>query len=243
MQSTDIIVVGGGMVGSLTAVALAECGFDVALIERKWPDAFDADQHDLRVSAISYATQRMFEAVDVWSNMTAMRVCPYARMRVWEGGAQTQFDSDSIGRLQLGHIVENRVIQQALLQRAREVASVICPASIETLSRSADRVVVRLDNGDALSASLVVAADGANSAARKMAGITTTGESYDQHAFVATVTTSLPQQNITWQRFTANGPQAFLPLCGNRASLVWYCLLYTSPSPRDLSTSRMPSSA
>ena len=85
------------MVGSLTAVALAECGFDVSLIERKWPDAFDAGRHDLRVSAISHATQRMFEALDVWSDMVAMRVCPYARMRVWEADSQTEFNSDSIG--------------------------------------------------------------------------------------------------------------------------------------------------
>ena len=210
------------MVGSLTAVALAECGFDVSLIERKWPDAFDAGRHDLRVSAISHATQRMFEALDVWSDMVAMRVCPYARMRVWEADSQTEFNSDSIGRPQLGHIVENRVIQQALLQRAQQLVEVICPASIESLSTTTDGVLVRLDNGDELSASLVVAADGANSAARRLAGITTNGESYDQHALVASVTTSLPQQNITWQRFTPDGPQAFLPLSGSRASLVWY---------------------
>ena len=210
------------MVGSLTAVALAECGFDVSLIERTWPDAFDAGRHDLRVSAISHATQRMFEALDVWSDMVAMRVCPYARMRVWEADSQTEFNSDSIGRPQLGHIVENRVIQQALLQRAQHLARVICPASIELLSATADGVLVRLDNGDELSASLVVAADGANSAARQLAGITTDGESYDQHALVASVTTSLPQQTITWQRFTPDGPQAFLPLSGSRASLVWY---------------------
>ena len=210
------------MVGSLTAVALAECGFDVSLIERKWPDAFDAGRHDLRVSAISHATQRMFEALDVWSDMVAMRVCPYARMRVWEADSQTEFNSDSIGRPQLGHIVENRVIQQALLQRAQQLVRVICPASIESLSTTTDGVLVRLDNGDELSASLLVAADGANSAARQLAGITTNGESYDQHALVASVTTSLPQQNITWQRFTPDGPQAFLPLSGSRASLVWY---------------------
>ena len=210
------------MVGSLTAVALAECGFDVSLIERKWPDAFDAGRHDLRVSAISHATQRMFEALDVWSDMVAMRVCPYARMRVWEADSQTEFNSDSIGRPQLGHIVEKRVTQQALLQRAQQLVGVICPASIESLSTTTDGVLVRLDNGDELSASLLVAADGANSAARQLAGITTNGESYDQHALVASVTTSLPQQNITWQRFTPDGPQAFLPLSGSRASLVWY---------------------
>ncbi len=210
------------MVGSLTAVALAECGFDVALIERTSPAAFASEKHDLRVSAISHATQRMFEAVDVWSSMQAMRVCPYARMRVWEGDAKTEFDSDSIGRPQLGHIVENSVIQHALLQRAKDLVHLICPASIEALTPNSKGVTVRLDNGDELSASLVIAADGANSAVRRLAGITTNGEPYDQHAFVATVKTELPQQDITWQRFTADGPQAFLPLTGNQASLVWY---------------------
>jgi 2-octaprenyl-3-methyl-6-methoxy-1,4-benzoquinol hydroxylase len=222
MQSTDIIVIGGGMVGSLTAVALAECGFDVVLIERQWPEAYSGGEYDLRVSAISHATQRMFEAVGAWSGMQAMRVCPYARMRVWEADAQTEFDSDSIGRAQLGHIVENRVIQQALLARAQELLSVVCPASIESLNPGPDGVTVRLDNSETLTAKLVVAADGANSAVRDLAGIGVHGEAYDQHALVATVTTELPQQDITWQRFTADGPQAFLPLTGNRASLVWY---------------------
>lgn len=222
MQSTDIIVIGGGMVGSLTAVALAECGFDVVLVERQWPDAFSGGAYDLRVSAISHATQRMFEVVDAWSGMQAMRVCPYARMRVWEADAETEFDSDSIGRAQLGHIVENRVIQLALLTRAQERLNVICPASIESLTHSADGVTVRLDNGQMLTANLVVAADGARSVVRDLAGISAHGEAYDQHALVASVTTALPQQDITWQRFTVNGPQAFLPLTGNRASLVWY---------------------
>lgn len=222
MQTTEIIVIGGGMVGSLTAVAMADCGFDVVLVERQWPDDFAVERHDLRVSAISHATQRMFEVLDVWSSMVAMRVCPYSRMRVWEGDAITEFNSDSIGRAQLGHIVENRVIQNALLQRAQDVVKVICPASIEALTSAADGVQVLLDNGDQFFASLVVAADGANSVARRLAGISTNGEAYDQHAFVASVTTDQPQQNITWQRFTKDGPQAFLPLTGNRASLVWY---------------------
>lgn len=222
MQSTDIIVVGGGMVGSLAAVALAECGYDVVLVERQWPDSFDLQQHDLRVSAISHATQRMFEAVGAWVGMESMRVCPYARMRVWEGDAQTEFDSDSIGRVQLGHIVENQVIQLALLQRAQELVRVICPASIESLTSLAEGVSVQLDNGTTLTASLVVAADGANSAVRQLAGITTNSQAYNQHALVATVDTEIPQQDITWQRFTAEGPQAFLPLTNNRASLVWY---------------------
>jgi 2-octaprenyl-3-methyl-6-methoxy-1,4-benzoquinol hydroxylase len=222
MHSTDIIVVGGGMVGSLAAVALAECGFDVVLVERQWPVAFDREQHDLRVSAISHATQRMFETVDAWSAMQSMRVCPYARMRVWEADASTEFNSDSIGRAQLGHIVENRVIQYALLERAKECVDIRCPASITELTTDADGATVLLDNGDELSAALVVAADGANSRVRQLAGITTSGQAYDQHAFVATVATELPQQDITWQRFTADGPQAYLPLVGHRASLVWY---------------------
>jgi len=222
MRSTDIVVVGGGMVGSLTAVALAECGFDVVLVERKWPADFTSEKYDLRVSAISYASQKMFETVDAWSRMKAMRVCPYTRMRVWEGDAQTEFDSDSIGRSQLGHIVENSVIQLSLLQRAKELVEVICPASIDSLVSVKEGISVTLDNGRVITSSLIVAADGANSVVRRLAGINTVGEEYDQHALVASVTTSLPQQDITWQRFTADGPQAFLPLVENRASLVWY---------------------
>jgi len=214
------------MVGSLTAAAFAHCGLDVIVVEKSEPKAYSIDPHDIRVSAISVATQRMFQAVNSWDSMQAMRVCPFRRMLVWdsETSAKTLFNSNDIGQEYLGHIVENRVIQQGLWQQLRELDNVrmICPAEVSTCSVGETTAKVLLEDGTTLFSSLLVAADGAKSRIRALAEIETDGEVYEQHALVATVHTEDPQQDITWQRFTPDGPQAFLPLTGNRASIVWY---------------------
>ncbi|OED36866.1 hypothetical protein AB833_26015 [Chromatiales bacterium (ex Bugula neritina AB1)] len=225
-HSTDVIVVGGGMVGGLTATALAQCGLDVILLEQRTPVPFNAEQHDIRVSAISLATERMFRALGAWDHMRTRRVCPFRRMLVWDqySNASTLFDSEEISHDWLGHIVENRLIQSALWQGLADIPNVHieCPVTIDSLQIKNNAACIEINGGNQIRASLVVAADGANSQVRELAGIKVDGECYDQHALVATVTTSSPQQDITWQRFTPHGPQAFLPLTGNRASMVWY---------------------
>jgi len=116
------------------------------------------------------------------------------------------------------------LIQHALWQQLEQLDNVTfkCPATVESLDLQQNAALVTLDNGERLQAGLVVAADGSQSTVRELAGIKVDGETYQQHALVATVKTELPQQDITWQRFTDTGPQAFLPLVGNRASMVWY---------------------
>lgn len=223
---SDVIVLGGGMVGALTALAFARCDLQVTLIEKQAPAEFSTDTHDIRVSAISHASMQMFKAVGAWDEMQDTRVCPYKRMLVWDQSstARTRFESSDIGYQQLGFIVENSLIQFSLWQQLRQLDNVCIrsPASITDLELRDDNAIVRLNNGEPLHASLVVGADGSHSFARNLAGIKVNGESYEQHALVATVVTEMDQQDITWQRFTDTGPQAFLPLQGNRASMVWY---------------------
>ncbi len=213
------------MVGALTAAALGACGLDVVMLEQKPPPPFDGASYDLRVSALSEASERMLDAVGAWSQIQQLRLCPYRRMLVWdsETSAKTLFDSSRIGKPHLGHIVENRVIQLSLWQQLGEMdnVTVICPASVQALNTGVGHVSVNTDAGE-FSGSLLVAADGANSSVRTMAGLSVEGGYYDQHALVATVNTQYPQRDITWQRFTPGGPQAFLPLAGQRASMVWY---------------------
>jgi len=225
-RNADVVVVGGGMVGAMTALAFAHCGLTVTVIEKKAPAQFDTLKHDIRVSAISHATLEMFKAVGAWQTMHDTRVCPYARMLVWDNAstAKTHFNSADIGYQQLGFIVENSLIQTALWQQLQQQDNVEiqCPASIKAVDLQEEVACLTLDSGETLRGGLVVAADGSQSTVRSMAGIEVDGESYQQHALVATVKTEIAQQNITWQRFTDTGPQAFLPLTGNRASMVWY---------------------
>ena len=225
-DNSDVLVVGGGMVGAMTALAFARCGLSVTVIEKKAPEPFDTLKHDIRVSAISHATLEMFKAMGAWQTMRDTRVCPYKRMLVWDNAstAKTQFNSADIGYPQLGYIVENSLIQTSLWQQLQQHDNVEiqCPASIKSLDLQEDYASLALDNGETLKGRLLVAADGSQSTVRSLAGIDVDGESYGQHALVATVQTEIAQQDITWQRFTENGPQAFLPLAGNRASMVWY---------------------
>ena len=223
---TDVIVVGGGMVGALTALALARCELNITVVEQTKPAEYSTDRHDLRVSAISQATLQMLKTLDAWDAIRAARSCPYSRMLVWDkaSAARTCFDSANVGHEQLGFIIENSLIQTSLWDQlaALDHVSLKCPATVVDLELHDDAAVLRLDSGEVLTADLIIAADGSRSTTRELAGIRVTGETYNQHALVATVATELPQQDITWQRFTETGPQAFLPLAGHRASMVWY---------------------
>lgn len=224
----DVLIVGGGMVGATIACALGGSDLSVGVVEYQYPQPFDAEQpHDLRVSAVSVASQNVIDMVGAWEGILSRRSCPYRRMKVWEtseANAATEFVSDDISQPYLGHIIENRVIQLALLEQmvTFENIDLICPAKTVSIDYSPGASVVTLEDGTELIGRLLIAADGGESRVRQAAGIGVHKWDYEQHALVASVTTAYPQQDITWQQFTATGPLAFLPLPGQHASLVWY---------------------
>ncbi len=221
----DIVIVGGGMVGSAVACALGGSQLKVAVVERALPEPFSADQpHDLRVSALSIASQKILQTVGAWEGVENRRLCPFKRMRVWETAGDTEFNSDDIDQEELGFIVENRVTQLALLERLQQFDNVdlIAPATIKTIDYRTPLSRIVLENGEEITARVLVAADGGQSRVRQAVGIGVTSWDYEQHAMVIYVETGYPQQDITWQRFVPSGPQAFLPLSGHYGSIVWY---------------------
>ena len=162
----DLLIAGGGMVGSALACALGDTDLKIALLEgtpleRIRPTA----ELDIRVSAISRASQRIFAAVGAWDGMTAWRVSPFRDMRVWDasGFGQIHFDSASLGEPLLGWIIENRVIQFALLERARQLPAVelLCPAALEAAQPDGPCWRVRLNDGREFTTRLLVGARGA----------------------------------------------------------------------------------
>jgi len=222
----DVAIVGAGMVGATLACCLAEGGLRVALVESAPPPAdWPAGSVDARVSALTAASRRIFDRLGVWRAMAGLGVSPFSRMRVWDAGGigAIRFDCADIGEPQLGHIVENRIIQRVLFERARGFAHVTlyCPAGVTTLAPHEGSTRIGLTDGGALDARLVVGADGAASRVRQLAGIRTRGWDYEQQALVATVATELPHEETAWQRFLPQGPLAFLPLRGGRSSIVW----------------------
>lgn len=229
MQSCyDIVIVGGGMVGGALACALGNTSLKIAVIETQLPAAYDPTQdHDLRVSALSIASENILKSIGSWQGIVDRRSCPYRRMKVWEASeehAATLFDSLNLQYDHLGHIVENRVIQLALIDQMKSLSNVdlITPAKTHKIDYSPGSSIVELDDGRQLVARLLVAADGGDSRVRQAVGIGVQKWDYEQRALVASVVTDYPQQDITWQQFTPTGPLAFLPLSENHASLVWY---------------------
>jgi 2-octaprenyl-3-methyl-6-methoxy-1,4-benzoquinol hydroxylase len=221
----DAVIIGGGMVGATLACGLGDSDLRIAVIEELRPEGFAADQlPDLRVSALSIASCNILKTIGAWNGVLLRRLCPFRRMRVWESTGETLFRSDDIDEAVLGYIVENRVVQLALLDRISHFGNVdlFCPERTSLIEYSPDRSRVRLEDGRTFSTRLLIAADGGHSKVRQAAAMGVSSWDYRQHALVLTVETAYGQQDITWQRFTPAGPQAFLPLPGSHASLVWY---------------------
>lgn len=226
MQQKEIIIVGGGMVGSACALGLAQQGVSVHLIEQQPLPTFQPNQpYDLRISAISAASVNLLKQLEAWQYIEKMRLCPYRRLETWEiDGFSTCFYASELGLNELGFMVENNLIQLGIWQRLQqsETATYSIGSNIQQIQKCGENWQLFLDNGEQLEAPLLIAADGANSKLRQLAGIGLTGWQYRQSCLLILVKTTLPQQDITWQQFFPSGPRAFLPLSDNQACLVWY---------------------
>ena len=232
-EPLDVLIVGGGPVGASAAALLQLATKDardplrIAVLEPKRPVAGSSDAPlDVRVSALSRASERILTAIGAWPLMPQARMQPYERMRVWHESVQPrstdvlEFDAAYAGEPNLGFIVENRLIQTAALT-AFEAAGGRIIAGEFSGSRVHDRQVTLETSGGALSCRLVVGADGARSPVRESMGLAAETSSYRQTAIVANVRSELPHERTAWQRFLRGGTLAFLPLADGCSSIVW----------------------
>lgn len=225
----DVAVAGGGVVGAAAALALAKLGLSVVLVEGRAPAAWSEAKPDLRVFAFAHDNAALFESIGAWAGVEGRdgrptRLQPYRRMRVWDaaGGGELAFDADRLGRRELGWIVENGLLVDRLWACLPAAGVELrCPARVEELEQDERGVRLRLDNGSRVAARLVLAADGAASTLRRLAGIETSGHGYGQSGVVGYVRTSRPHEATAWQRFLPGGPLAFLPFADGSCSIVW----------------------
>nr|WP_312230730.1 2-octaprenyl-3-methyl-6-methoxy-1,4-benzoquinol hydroxylase [Pseudomonas sp.] len=231
----DLIIVGAGMVGSALALALREQGLECLVLDGgpMTVEPFDASAgYEPRVSALSMASQRILERLGAWPGVLARRSCPYSEMHVWDGSGtgNIHFSAGSVHALTLGHIVENRVVQDALVERLHASGvGLLADARLERMRHSGDDWLLTLADGRELRTPLVIAADGANSAVRRLAGCETREWDYLHHAIVTSVRCAEAHRATAWQRFTDEGPLAFLPL-GERDGEHW-CSIVWSTTP------------
>lgn len=227
MQSVDVAIVGGGMVGLAVACGLQGSGLRVAVLEQHEPQPLAADAAPaLRVSAINAASEKLLTRLGVWSEIVARRASCYHGMEVWDKDSfgRIKFDDKSMGYSHLGHIVENAVIHYALWQKAQQAADItlLAPAELQQAAWGENETFLTLKDGTMLTARLVVGADGANSWLRNKADIPLTFWDYRHHALVATIRTEEAHGAVARQTFHGDGILAFLPLRDpHLCSIVW----------------------
>lgn len=227
MQSVDVAIVGGGMVGLALACGLQGSGLRIAVLEQHVPQKLDSSAPPaLRVSAINGASEKLLARLGVWNAIEAQRVSRYHGMEVWDRDSfgRISFKDSSFGFSHLGHIIENAVIHQALWEKAQSCADItlIAPAEMQQIAWGENEAFLTLKDGTMLTARLVVGADGARSWLRQQADIPLASWDYRHHALVATIRTAEPHDAVARQVFYGDGILAFLPLSDPYlCSIVW----------------------
>lgn len=223
---TDVLIIGGGLVGGTLACALAGAGIPSLTVDKDDPATLLAAEYDGRCSAVAQACARVLEATGLWARMKD-DCAPIEQIRVSDGDSLMflHYDYRNVGDAPLGHMAENRIMRKAILSRLPELsdtATLIAPATVVALERTGSCVRATLSDGRTITAQLAVAADGRPSPTRRAAGIRLTKWDYHQTAIVLTVAHEKSHQYIAHEHFLPSGPFAILPLAGgHRASIVW----------------------
>ena len=222
-MKVDIAVIGGGMVGAAAALALAQSGFVVAVVEPSQPPALaDVAPCETRVSALTLASQSFLAQLDVWQPLQAWGVQPFTAMHVWSDDTtgEVVFRAEEAGVTALGWVIPNRAIQAVLWQALQTHPQVHCLPGRGLEAIEGEQV--RLSDGSMVRARLLVGADGACSSVRALASIPLDTHEYGQAAIVGCLRTQQSHENACWQRYTADGPVAFLAMADHIISLAWY---------------------
>src|SRR5581483_5057453 len=222
--ATELAVVGGGLVGMTLAIACAEAGLDVVVIDREPPARMVLEDFDGRASAIAYGSQQALQAIGLWAEIGGDAE-PIREIRVADAGAPLflHYDHRELGAHPLGYLVENRVLRQALQRRAAMLPKLRhwAPATVTGVSRSSESAELALADGRSIAAQLIAGADGKASPLRQWAGIRALEWSYPQSGIVTTVAHARPHRGVAVEHFLPAGPFAILPLTGDRSSIVW----------------------
>lgn len=224
----DVVIVGGGPVGACAAALLVRSApLRICIIEPNRPAAPPPNSSiDARVVAISRASERILQSAGAWHRVSGPRVAPYEGMRIWHesvapsSSSALVFDAADIGEPNLGYIVENRLLQAALLDEFAAAGGHIHAGGLDELHINADSVTLDTTAGT-VTGKLVVGADGARSAVRHLVGLTSDVTQFNETAIVATIATERPHAKTAWQRFMRAGTLALLPVADGNCSIVW----------------------
>ncbi|MFL6551167.1 MAG: 2-octaprenyl-6-methoxyphenyl hydroxylase [Povalibacter sp.] len=226
-MKVDVAIAGGGLVGASLALALSSLKLKVALLEAHPFGTSGQPSFDDRTTALSNGSRRIFEAIGVWP-LIEREATGIRRVHISDQGrfGFARIDAKEQNLAALGFVVTNRIMGAALWRRLQEQAvEVIAPARVIDSEIVGDHRELRCEIGAeasvTLHARLVIAADGAQSVVREAAGIAATTWDYEQHALVTNVFTQRFHDHVAYERFTASGPLALLPMTEGRMGLIW----------------------
>ncbi len=223
----DVAIVGGGPVGACAAALLARGGLKVAVFEpHLLPPLEPQAPLDARVVALSRASEHTLRAAGAWAAVNGARLEPYERMRIWHAGVKPTsdavlvFDAADVGEPNLGYILENRLLQSALLEAFSAAGGQLERVAVTDVEVTPAGVILSTAHGQ-MKARLVVGADGAHSAVRAAVGLSAASADYHQIAIIGNVATEEGHAHTAWQRFMRDGTLALLPLADGTSSIVW----------------------
>lgn len=228
-RDCDVLIVGGGLNGPVLALALAQAGLTVTVVDTRPPEVQADPAFDGRAYALALASRRMLAALGLWRTVARhaqpIEAIKISDGRAGEGAARAflHFDQHEIEEGPMGHILEDRYLRGALHAALQATPGVTlrAPATVVAQAPGPGGVVATLADGATLSAALLVGCDGRDSRVAARAGIRRRGWDYDQTSLVCAITHERPHQGTAHQFFMPPGPLAILPLPGNRASIVW----------------------
>lgn len=228
-NASDILIVGGGLNGPALALALAQTGHSVSVVDSLTPDKLADEGFDGRGYALALASQRLLQQTGVWQHV-GDNAQPMLEIKVTDGHAGQgpspffiHFDHAELEEGPMGYMVEDRFLRRAFLQAMEDAPGITLVSGRTVTAQSPDQtgVTVTLDNGGELRGQVLVGSDGRRSGTALRAGIKRTGWDYGQTALVCAIDHEQPHHGIAHQFFMPPGPLAILPLPGNRSSIVW----------------------
>jgi 2-octaprenyl-6-methoxyphenol hydroxylase len=223
-ETRDALIVGGGLSGLTSALALARCGFQVTLGDREPEEVMTRADRDGRTTAIAASGRAMLEALGIWSSLSH-DAQPILDIRVSDGDSRQflHYDHRAVGDEPMGHIIENALLKRALFDAVKDHEGIRYRpnAAVENIDVEPSHLNAALANGQRIRARLLVGADGRASKIRRLAGIRVTRLNYRQTSLVFTVEHTRPHHGVAHERFLPGGPLAFLPMAENRSSVVW----------------------
>ena len=222
--SFDCIVIGGGLSGLTTTLALSKIGLSVAIIDKTSLKMAKKNEGDQRTTAVSASGKKVFEALDVWDSLKKGAE-PILDIVVSEKGKKghLNFDHQTVGTEPMGHILNNIELKNSLISSIRSQKNIqLFPfKSLNNFFLETGAATIDLNDGSSYEAALLVAADGRNSDGRRIAKIKSTNIDYNQSSIVFTVGHEKPHRGTAYEQFTTGGPIASLPMRGNKSSVVW----------------------